>query len=190
MTLTTVKTHLTFVEYLNYDDGTDNHYELVEGKLQIMNPPTIKHFLIAKFIERFFESEINRLQLDWFCFRETGVKTTNNTSRLTDVCIVTSAQTQELLNQSAIFETPPLLVVEVVSPESIKRDYRYKRTEYSALRIPEYWIVDPIESQILVLIWDEGLYEQTIFTGENKIISPTFPELNLTVNQVLNAGNF
>ena len=33
---------------------------------------------------------------------------------------------------------PPLLVVEVVSPNQKKRDYRYKRTEYAARGIAEY----------------------------------------------------
>jgi Uma2 family endonuclease len=189
MTLTTVKTHLTFTEYLNYDNGTDNRYELIEGELQIMNPPTFRHLLIAQLIEQTLISEINRLKSNWFCLREGGIRTGFNTSRIADIYVIKPEQLQNILDESAIVKTPPLLVVEIVSPESVKRDYRYKRTEYAALRIPEYWIIDPLESQILVLIWDEGLYEQNIFTGEDKIISPTFPDLNLTVNQVLNAGN-
>ena len=37
----------------------------------------------------------------------------------------------------------PLLVVEVVSPGKVNedRDYRYKRSEYAARGISEYWIV-------------------------------------------------
>jgi Uma2 family endonuclease len=93
------------------------------------------------------------------------------------------------LDESAVCQSPPLLVVEVVSPESVKRDYRYKRSEYAALEISEYWIVDPIESKVTVLLWEEGLYEDTEFTGNQKIVSPTFPELDLTVKQVLAAGN-
>ncbi|MGL5940069.1 MAG: hypothetical protein ACRC2S_06725 [Waterburya sp.] len=49
MTIKTAEKLLSFVEYINYNDGTDNHYELVLGKLEIMNPPTVRHFLIAKF---------------------------------------------------------------------------------------------------------------------------------------------
>jgi Uma2 family endonuclease len=40
-----------------------------------------------------------------------------------------------------------------------------------------------------VLFLEEGLYEDTIFTANQKIISRTFPELNITVEQVFNAGN-
>jgi Uma2 family endonuclease len=62
-----------------------------------------------------------------------------------------------MLDQSAVCQTSPLLVVEVVSPNLVKRDYRYKRSEYAALEIPEYWIVDPLESKVSVLLWNDGL---------------------------------
>jgi Uma2 family endonuclease len=93
------------------------------------------------------------------------------------------------LNQSAVAEIPPLLAVEVVSPESVSRDYRYKRSEYAALEIPEYWIVEPLKNQICVLLLEEGLYEETVFTGSQLIASRTFPELSITVEQMLAAGN-
>ena len=122
-------------------------------------------------------------------FREAGIRTGWRKSRLSDVYVVTSEQVMEFLDESAVCQSPPLLVVEVVNPESVKRDYRYKRSEYAALEIPEYWIIDPIESIITVLLWDEGLYEETEFAGTQKIVSRTFPQLDLTVEQVLAAGN-
>ena len=91
----------------------------------------------------------------------------------------------ELLDSSAVFQTTPLLIVEIVSPESTKRDYRYKRSEYAALEVPEYWIIDPQENKIMVLLLNEGLYEETSFTEEEKIISTIFTELETTVNDVL-----
>ena len=103
--------------------------------------------------------------------------------------MVTAEQVAGLLDWSAVCQTPPMLVVEVVSPESVKRDYRYRRSEYGALMIPEYWIVDPLESKVSVLILDEGLYEETVFVGGQVIESKLFPELRLTVEQILAAGN-
>ena len=189
MTQTTTKELYSFEEYLNYDDGTDNRYELIDGKLELMNPPTFRHLLISDFIADSFKTQIKNLKLPWMCFREAGIRTGWRKSRLSDVYVVTSEQVMDFLDESAVCQSPPLLVVEVVSPESIKRDYRYKRSEYAALEIPEYWIVDPIESKVTVLLLEEGLYEDTEFTGTQKIVSLTFPELNLTVEQVLAAGN-
>lgn len=57
--------------------------------------------------------------------------------------IIDKNTAMELLDSTAVFQTTPFLVVEIVSPESCKRDYRYKRSEYAALEVPEYWLVDP-----------------------------------------------
>jgi len=85
---------------------------------------------------------------------------------------------------------PPQLVVEVVSPgrENADRDYRYKRSEYAARGIAEYWIVDPIQQRVTVLEWVEGLYEERVFQGNQQIISPMLPDLNLMSERVINAG--
>lgn len=184
MISTTVQS-LTFEDYLAYDDGTDHHYELVDGQLILMNPPRIEHFIIAKFLEKQFDLEIHRLSLPWLTFREVGIRTGYQRSRLADLCIVTHEQVNELMGRSAVFQTPPKLVIEVISPDSIARDYRYKRSEYAALGIPEYWIVDPLEIQVMLLQWEEGWYEEVILKGEHAIASAIFPDLNITVDQIL-----
>jgi Uma2 family endonuclease len=102
--------------------------------------------------------------------------------------MVTLEQAQELKGRSVIFSTSPLLVIEVVSPDSVTRDYRYKRTEYAALEIPEYWIVDPLELKVTVLVFNEGLYDETVFSGDQPLVSSMFPDLTLTVDHILAAG--
>ncbi|MBE9155485.1 Uma2 family endonuclease [Nodosilinea sp. LEGE 06152] len=188
MTPSTATALCTFEDYLAYDDGSENRYELVDGELVAMSPPVMEHFLIAKFLEQALDIEIRRLQRPWLCFRESGVRTGLRKSRLTDVSVVTLDQAQELKGRSVVFSTSPLLVIEVVSPDSVTRDYRYKRTEYAALEIPEYWVVDPLESKVTVLVFNEGLYDETVFVGDQVLVSPTFPELALTVDQILAAG--
>lgn len=138
MTQTTTKTVYSFEEYLTYDDSTDNRYELIDGKLELKIIPTFRHILITDFIEKNFDEQIKNNKLPWMCFREAGIRTGWRKSRLSDVYVVTSEQVIEFLDESAVCQSPPLLVVEVVSPESVKRDYRYKRSEYAALEIPEY----------------------------------------------------
>ena len=185
MTVKTADKLLSFEEYLNYDDGTDDRYELVLGKLEIMNPPTVRHFLIAKFLEQVFDAEIKRQNYDWLCFREAGIRTGWQKSRLPDLFIVDKSMALELLDSSAVFQTTPHLIVEIVSFESRTRDYRYKRSEYAALEVPEYWIVDSQEDKVTVLVLNEGLYEESIFTASQTIVSPTFKQLQLTAETIL-----
>lgn len=83
---------------------------------------------------------------------------------------------------------PPLLVVEVVSPNQENRDYRHKRTEYAGRQIPEYWIVDLIAQKVTILEWVDGLYEEQVYQGEAAIASHLFSSLNLTAARILAAG--
>lgn len=194
MTQTPVK--LSFAEYLTYDDGTDTHYELVDGALIEMPPATHKHRRIARLLETLFRQEIAQAQLNWETARngEVGIRTkrkTRTTVRLPDVVVFDGATIADP-NGVAVLETPPLLVVEVVSPgeQNRKRDYEQKSREYQSLGVPEYWIVDPQDTaqKVTVLLLVDGIYEETEFVGSARIVSPTFPNLNLIADRVLAAS--
>ncbi|MDJ0662818.1 MAG: Uma2 family endonuclease [Crocosphaera sp.] len=161
----------SFEDYCNYGDESDNRYELVDGKLVVMNPPSFQHLLIAKFLEGYFDQLIREKSLPLLCFKEAGVRTGWRKSRISDLCIIEANIIQDLLRQSAIVEIPPLLIVEIVSPESRTRDYRYKRSEYAALGVDEYWIVDPIHKTITILLLEEGLYEETVYHSSDQLVS-------------------
>jgi Uma2 family endonuclease len=60
----------------------------------------------------------------------------------------------------------------VVSPSTIAMDYRTKYAEYPVLDIPKYWIVDPVESKVIVSMSSEGFYANQVFTGNQPIVSP------------------
>jgi Uma2 family endonuclease len=79
-------------------------------------------------------------------------------------------------------------VIEVVSESTKTADYRAKRVEYNVLNIPEYWVVDPLTSKVTIFTLVEELYEGTEFAGTEQIVSGTFPELTLTVEQIIWVG--
>ena len=81
----------------------------------------------------------------------------------------------------------PLLVIEVVSPgqENHRRDYREKRNQYEWRGIPEYWIVDPEQGPVVVLFLTDNGYEETIYTADSVVSSPTFPEFSMTAAAIL-----
>ncbi|WP_017663356.1 Uma2 family endonuclease [Baaleninema simplex] len=187
MSVVTPSQPLSFESYCSFDDGTATRYELVNGRLKAMNPPSIQHIVVAKFLERAIDAEIQRLQQPWMCLREAGVRTGFAKSRLPDLMVVAADAAKGLWQQSAILQVTPLWVVEIVSPSSVEEDYRYKRSEYGAIEVPEYWIVDPLEAKVTVLYLEAGFYEEAVFGGEVAIASRLFPELQLSVNGILNA---
>lgn len=190
-----VTKRLTFEEYLAYDDGTDTRYELVDGELIPMSLGSGQHGGVAEFINVCFREEILRLKLDWTSKQMVvGVRSPRagrwDTLRIPDVVVLSLPQWQELRNREAVIELnepPPLLVVEVVSESTKTVDYRAKRVEYNILNIPEYWIVDLLTNKVTVFTLIEELYEPAEFVGSEQIQSQIFPELKLTVEQVLTA---
>ncbi len=182
---------MTLEEYLSYEDGTDTRYELVDGQLIPMPTESdlndrIASFLYACFLQ--FGVPFDRLSMK----AQIAVSGRRVNARQPDLTVLSeeTALALEGAKQRLITHEmpPPLLVVEVVSPQQENRDYRYKRTEYAGRHIPEYWIVDPIAQKITVLEWVEGLYEEQVYEGEGAIASPLFPALTLTATQVLSAG--
>lgn len=177
-----------FEEYLNYDDGTDTRYELEDGILLEMPPASDSHEAIITFLLLHLYQEIRSKNLNWEVRPSgTGVRTKIKKSRLPDLIVMTPEQRQSIKGKSAVLEVPPLLVVEVVSTESVKRDYKKKPLEYAAFKIPEYWVVDPIENKVTVLTLADNQYSARVFTGTQILVSLTFPGLVLTVEQILAA---
>jgi Uma2 family endonuclease len=185
---------LTFSEYLVYDDGTDNRYELVDGELVMVPLPTAEHGDTIDELLHLFRAYIDSHNLPWKATDKAGVYTGINPlsrrerSRTPDLCVMTLAQWESLKadkKSSAVLKTPPVLVVEIVSPSSRTTDYESKRTEYESVKVPEYWIVDLIEQKVTVLTLVEGTYQEQVFTGCDRINSTTFLALELTVEKVL-----
>ncbi|HIK14594.1 MAG TPA: Uma2 family endonuclease [Leptolyngbyaceae cyanobacterium M33_DOE_097] len=187
---------LTFPDYLEYDDGTDNFYELVDGALVEVTPASPLHSDIAEFLDRTFYAAVERAKLSWKVKRsDTGVRTGSNRSRLPDVCVLKRDDWEQLRQQqskSAVLRVPLLLAVEIVSPgeQNYRRDYIEKRADYQQRHIPEYWIVDPHEGKVtLHLLQDDLFYPElpVVFEGDAVISSPmlTQLDLSLTVAEVL-----
>ena len=187
MTIATKK--FTLEEYLNHNNDREKHYELVAGTLTEMPPESPQNAEIAiKLLLKFAQFVAPRLLR---CKdTEIVVSGSRTTVRLPDLMVLTENLADALYSRgrSTIISDmpPPALVVEVVSPGKVNqdRDYRFKRSEYAARGISEYWIIDPQIQQVTVLILNQGLYDETVFTGDNEITSVIFPQLQLTANQI------
>jgi len=182
---------MTLKDYLNYDDGTDTRYELVNGELIAMPPESTLNKQIASFLFAYF------LQIGIPYYRlsigaQIAVSGTRATAREPDLMVLSEESVAALEGATQCLITydmpPPTLVVEVVSPSQENRDYRYKRTEYAGRHIPEYWIVDPIAQKVTIFEWVDGMYEEHVFQGDEPLRSPQFASVNLPATTVLTAG--
>lgn len=186
MTITTTR-KLTFDEYLTYDDGTDKRYEFNDGELVEVPPPIGLHERIVAFLFFFLSLTVKQKSYS-YCVRSNGVEIwTGKRTRRPDLCVLHKQQELDILRKAALLFTPPLLAIEVVSPDYRNVDRQEKLKEYQSIGIAEYWIVDAEMGLVSVLWMINGTYQETIFYLGEQIISPTFADLQLTVDDILNA---
>ncbi|MCY7274041.1 MAG: Uma2 family endonuclease [Phormidesmis sp. CAN_BIN44] len=185
----------TIEEYLDYDDGTDTRYELVNGELVEMGAESPLNTAIAVFLIGFFlQSGIPATRIG--IKHLISVSSSKVTARDPDLMIHSDASYAAIAGTTQAIvkaEMPnPLLVIEVVLPgkpgeQNYDRDYVDKPREYAARGIPEFWQVDPDRAVVTVLSLKDGAYQSREFRGGNRVISPTFSNLQLTAEQILRA---
>jgi Uma2 family endonuclease len=183
---------MTLEEYLAYDNGTDQRCELVDGVLAEMGAENPINPQIAMMLA-FALSDLGVPRKNIVIGHQIGVSSTQATSRQPDLIVHTDASRAAIFEDGQLLREGlpvPMLVVEVVSnsdtdQKSRERDYVDKRSEYQARGIPEYWLIDPIKAVVIVLHLQGGRYVGQTFTGQKQVVSPTFPQLNLTAEAVL-----
>lgn len=176
-------------------DLPEGNYELVDGVIIEMGAENDGNVLIAGFLF----SVLLQFVPHYLLRRGTEIRVSSSlvTFRYPDLMVVTDEIHQALKRdrRSLIeFDLPaPRLVVEVVSPgepgtDNYNRDYIDKRTEYAKRGIPEFWLVDPMRSIVLVLTLVGQTYQAVEFREGDRILSPQFKQLDLTAQQILSAG--
>jgi Uma2 family endonuclease len=194
---------LTFEEFLS-QYGNDNRYELIDGELFDLEP-TSPHEAVVAFIDRKLNVQIDQLNLPYFILQRGIVKPLGQgTGFRPDIMVLDqrSMSNEPLWASESIITlgTSIQLVAEVVS-SNWQNDYARKVEDYALLGIPEYWIADyaaiggeefigrPKQPTLTVCVLNkEGRYDKQLLRGNQPIVSPTFPELQLTPEQVLQAG--
>ncbi len=195
--MTVVAPPMSLEDYFACTEATDRLYELENGELIAMPSESDLNLRIASFLFAYFLQlgiTHDRLRMK----TEVIVSGVRQSVRIPDLMVLSTELATDLAGATRSTVTldmpPPRLVVEVVSPgkDNIDRDYRYKRSQYEARGIAEYWIVDPIAQQVTVFTLVNGLYESAVFEGEGAIASPQLTELvptqPMTAAQLLNAG--
>src|SRR5690625_4470372 len=177
------ESNLTYDDYASLNDG--NRYELVQGKLELMSPsPSTIHQLILSELDDVISLNC---KADYFIFfAPIDVILSENEVRQPDLVLVNRKRIDILSNRGIVGS--PDLVVEILSPNSLKRDKVDKLNTYEHYDIPEYWIVDPHHGSLEQYLLNDRRYElKNIFQDEDTIKSPTIPCVSFTMNQIMDS---
>ena len=167
-----VSAPLTLEQYLAMPDE-GNRYEVVDGQPVMVPAPINPHQrAITRLLTRFDAVcppgyEPLASPIDWVLWEVPTLHV-----RQPDVVVLSSDQAS-----TARITEPPLLVVEVLSPESVERDVVAKRTAYAQAGAQHYWIVDLSVPEVVMYTAEAGrLVETRRARGDDRVqVTEPFP---------------
>jgi Uma2 family endonuclease len=127
--------------------------EMLDGKIVAMSPrPVINHNVVAENITRIFGNFLRGKKCS--AFGEADVYLTQKDRVIPDAMIVCN---KDIIKTKGIYGAPDL-IVEILSPGTVKNDRGYKKNLYEKCGVKEYWLVDINSYSIEVYLLKDGKY--------------------------------
>jgi len=164
---------------------TNRMAELVDGRLEILPMPTLKHQRILRWLLGMFEgaAPVGSITL----FAPLPTRLFPGTIREPDLLYIAP---ENAPGPDVDYPTHIDLALEIVSPgkDARQRDYEDKRADYARAGTSEYWIVDPLENQVTVLVLQDSIYiDHGVFRIGDVASGLLLPALSIDVRAMLNA---
>jgi Uma2 family endonuclease len=174
----------TVAQYLTLTNQTNHLIEFSDGDIEVLPMPTRRHQVILLLLYELFKAVLQarggkilvaplRMQVRPGKFREPD--------------ILMLLQADDSRNQEA-FWLGADIVIEIVSPDNPERDTAIKPHDYAEARIPEYWIVNPLDETITVLMLAGETYApHGIFQRGEHAASKLLTGFTVSVDEVFDA---
>lgn len=132
---------ITEEEFVRWCDE-DTKAEWIDGKVIVASPASIQHVRINGLLVQVLGPFVKRRGMGEVFGPEAQVRFGALRRRRVPDLFFIAAERLALL-QPNHFEGAPDLIVEIVSPDSVSRDWRTKYLEYESAGVREYWVIDP-----------------------------------------------
>ncbi|MBW4520989.1 MAG: Uma2 family endonuclease [Scytolyngbya sp. HA4215-MV1] len=194
---------LNFEEFIEWYPDDGKLYELIDGVI-VEVKPTGAHEKIAGFLARKFWAAIDRQHLNYFIPRTCSIKPSSTKSGfLPDVAVLdeeTIDENPRWKKESTITAGKTAKLIVEVTSTNWRDDYERKIPDYEEMGVGEYWILDylglaaarhignPKQPVLTICELINGEYQLQQLRGNTEIVSPTLGDLEMTAEQLFNAG--
>jgi Uma2 family endonuclease len=138
----------------------DLHYELIDGRLILSPSPLPFHQFLALEMSIALRADCPH---DVFVTVDQSVLVDSRNEPRPDVVLLREVGA----DRTPVLAADVLLAVEIMSPESVRRDRQDKIKTYAYAGIPAYWIIDPLGERITFtqfLLSPGGAYHEQVQT--------------------------
>lgn len=139
-----------FAEDLDRLPDLPSHTELIDGSLVFVSPQKMFHMCVINF----FWWELKRqAPEDLIALREMTI-TLDERQRPEPDVMVAAATAYTGIEQVTYRPADTVLVIEVVSPDSVERDRKRKPQLYAEAGIPHFWRVENVDGRAVVYVYE------------------------------------
>ena len=149
------KAKYTYEDYLNTPEG--ERYELIDGELILVASPNEEHQMTSMELGTMMHSYVKAGDLGWVFHAPFDIVFSDTEVVQPDLMFI--SKEREHIRTGANVGGAPDLVVEILSPSSVGRDWNYKRELYAKYGVKEYWIADPVHKMVSVMLLKDGVLE-------------------------------
>jgi Uma2 family endonuclease len=149
------KLRMTEEEFVAWCDE-DTRAEFADGEVIPLSPESWQDEQLRWFIGSVLRTFVEQRGLGIISGPNFQTRLRVGLRRIPDLLFV--SQERAHLLQKNHLEGAPDMVMEIVSPDSVARDYREKYLEYEQAGVREYWIVDPQSKRVDVYYLEKGRY--------------------------------
>lgn len=168
---------LTWDDFRNLDveEGDMHFYELINGTIVKRTAPSLHHqrasgnlftymnvFIKAKKIGTLFAAPV-----DVFIDEYNGYQP--------DICFV-SSERSFLIEAGDYIRSTPDLVVEIISPGSVRHDRVDKKANYEKYAVRELWLIDPLNRSVEIYVMQGNAYQTHAFQEKEGEVTSTVLE--------------
>ena len=167
----TAATKLTVQDYFDLDAPEGERYELINGVLIMVGSPNFAHQRSSVKLVVRMETFADERDLGWVVSAPFDVLLSDTDVVQPDILFVSKERAEIITPANA--RGAPDLVVEILSPSTSSRDWREKFDLYAKHGVKEYWIIDPINRIIWLMLLRRGVLETAGEYGEGDTVSST-----------------
>lgn len=147
--------------------------EWVDGEVILMSPVNRAHGRLNIWLIQVLGRYVEHHDLGEILGPETQIRLPAPTQRR-EPAILFIPKARSAIVRPTYVDGPPDLIIELVSPESVARDWREKYSAYQASGVREYWVIDPMAERADFYVLRDEKY-QLINPVEGAVRSEVLP---------------
>ncbi len=175
---------LTYQDYLDLPEEPGYRFEILDGILIKEQSPSVIHQRASRKLQRILEDYFEKVDPEGEVFDAPLDVTPLDFNVVQPDLFYVSGEQQTIVKEARI-DGSPLLVVEIMSPSTTRKDRLQKMRIYQKAKVQHYWLVDPQQKTLECFALHDGLYALVASGMEEDIVEhPNFPGLSIPLKSL------